>query len=561
MKMVADDHTKTHSWQGWADAATNHRQFGLELQSPFAAHVLNGRKTIETRAYALPPDLLSRNNENGEGVKIDILESEKGQDGVSSIPNRVSLTNNNDDLLTRKGWCTFSRSFRYTSRAQFEADVDKHMVDPSSSYGWSDERPMYGWVVGSRGVITDDNEYDIAERRMRSLFELRCQKNSMPTILITGASGMLGRALHRHLLESSSLSPSSNYNVIGTGHTRLQVDHYPKYFSPSANNENASKPEKVQLHQLDLLDFHATTEFLQKHRPDIIVHCAAERFPDAFETKLEESMKLNVEGTKHLAKECQRLATIVENDKHDNAMNSRSGPYFIYLSTSYVFDGGVSSKEYPPYQPQSKANPVNNYGRSKWEGECAVRDILNSSSSTNESEGMAAGDRGIIVRVPLLYGEDCCDLNESPALEMMKVFLPNEAVPTTRKKIDHWALRFPTSVEDVSRVLKLMIDKVLEEKNFPVGTYHIASPHGTTKYELMQLQTKSMGIPASQVEERTEGNSGGPPKKSAPRPQCTQLDCSETWKALDLNDEQFEFVSLEDGMKRALIGYPERFMK
>ena len=63
------------------------------------------------------------------------------------------------------------------------------------------------------------------------------------------------------------------------------------------------------------------------------------------------------------------------------------------------------------------------------------------------------------------------------------------------------------------------------------------------------------------MEERTEGNSSGPPANSAPRPQCTQLDCSETWKALNSADDQFQFVSLEDGFKRALNGFPDRFIK
>ena len=154
---------------------------------------------------------------------------------------------------------------------------------------------------------------------------------------------------------------------------------------------------------------------------------------------------------------------------------------------------------------------------------------------------------------------------------MMKIFLPAAATPargggeaTTKKKIDHWALRFPTSVEDVSRVLQLMIDKILEN-NFPSGTYHIASPFGTTKYELMKAQTKLLNIPSSEVDERTEGNSGGPPEGSAPRPQCTQLDCSETWNALGMGDggedDRYEFMSIEDAMKRALNGFPERFVK
>eukprot|EP00580_Thalassiosira_gravida_P017177 CAMPEP_0201657964 /NCGR_PEP_ID=MMETSP0494-20130426/1023_1 /ASSEMBLY_ACC=CAM_ASM_000839 /TAXON_ID=420259 /ORGANISM="Thalassiosira gravida, Strain GMp14c1" /LENGTH=576 /DNA_ID=CAMNT_0048134889 /DNA_START=8 /DNA_END=1738 /DNA_ORIENTATION=+ len=572
---ATNNNSKTPYWPGWTEATTNQRQFGLELQSPFAGYVLDGRKTIETRAYALPPDLLSNHHDDCQEVRIDILESEMGQAGVSSIPNAVALTDDTTKrpLLKRTGWCTFTQSFKYTSREQFEADEEKHMVDPSSGYGWSEERPMYGWVVGSFGVHEGDNDgYTTAERRMRSLFELlpKNEKNTTPTILITGASGMLGRALHRLLLKSSP-----DYNVVGTGHTRLEVDHYPRYVpSNYSNKDSTSDPnKKVQLHQLNLLDAHATTELLEKHRPDVIVHCAAERFPDAFEKKLEESMKLNVESTQHLARECQRLAIMANAENDDNSNNSRNiagGPYMIYISTSYVFDGGVTSKEYPPYGPQSKVNPVNTYGRSKLEGERAVRDILNDPKSSSQAEG---GGRGIIVRVPMLYGEDCWDLSESPALEMMKVFLLSSQTTAAvgKKVIDHWALRFPTSVEDVARVLQLVIDQLVECK-FPAvapslsDTYHIASPHGTTKYELMQLQTKLLGVPGSQVEERTAGNSSGPPKHSAPRPQCTQLDCSETWKSLGLSHDgggggqTFEFVSLEDGMKRALDGFPDRFV-
>ena len=136
------------------------------------------------------------------------------------------------------------------------------------------------------------------------------------------------------------------------------------------------------------------------------------------------------------------------------------------------------------------------------------------------------------------------------------MYLPPASQTATKTKIDRWGMRFPTSTEDVSRVLKLMIDRILEDA-FAAGTYHIASPHGTTKYELMKMQSKMLNIPTERVDERTEGNSGGPPKDSAPRPQCTQLDCTDTWKALGM--EAFEFVSLQSGMERALRGFPQRF--
>ena len=628
MDMKRSDDDNEHavlSWRGWGQ---HPQKFGLEMQNPWSNHLLNGCKQIETRGYDLPPTLLSKDNEE---VKIDILESQQGKDGVSVVPNVVHLTSQSP--LKRIGWATFVQSFRYTTRQQFEIDADKHLVDPSSAYGWSDDRPMYGWVVGRCGTYIADESTNniIAKRRMRSLFQI----GKKPTVLITGASGMLGRAVYRLLCQEDSLK------VIGTGYTRLKVDDYnlhqldlldhdtttefinkqkpdiivhcaaerypdafesklvesvklnvesTRHLAQELSEQSVSflfeigkkptvlitgasgmlgravyrllcqedslkvigtgytrlKVDDYNLHQLDLLDHDTTTEFINKQKPDIIVHCAAERYPDAFESKLVESVKLNVESTRHLAQECKRLA----GDNNDNL-----GPYLIYISTSYVFDGGIVSKELPPYKPGSKTNPINNYGHSKWDGECVVREILNNQS-------IIPGN-GIIVRVPLLYGEDCNDLSESPALEMMKCFLPSNDKTTSKKVIDHWALRFPTSCEDVANVLKLMIQRILDNK-FPVtdssfgNTYHVAYPHGTTKYELMKMQAKLLNISSSLVEERTEGNSDGPPIDSAPRPQCTQLDCSETWKALG---EQIEFTTLEDGMSKALKGFPDRFIK
>mmetsp|Transcript_7879 Transcript_7879/g.16856 ORF Transcript_7879/g.16856 Transcript_7879/m.16856 type:complete len:199 (-) Transcript_7879:501-1097(-) len=194
-----DRHSKAQSWQGWSDAKTNIRHFGLELQAPFSDHILCGRKSIETRAYPLPPALLSssyHHQDKGEyqqhEVRIDILESQQGADGVSSIPNQTSvalhemtISQTDEDAsirppLLRKGWCTFIDSFQYTSREQFENDEEKHMVHSNSGYGWSDNRPMFGWVVGNFRRYTDDyDEFSakcnncIAERRMRSLFELK----------------------------------------------------------------------------------------------------------------------------------------------------------------------------------------------------------------------------------------------------------------------------------------------------------------------------------------------------------------------------------------------------
>jgi hypothetical protein len=190
--MMEIDNKITGAWPGWAETAKNVqrtreiRQFGLEMQCPFAEHLLCGRKTIESRAYDLPAALLTKVVSDGTDaeVRIDILESEAGQDGVSAIPDEVAVIavdclDQQDTqprpVLVRKGWCTFKESFRYTSRDQFEGDESKHLVPLDSGYGWDEKRPVYGWVVADRGFYksADSGSKFIAKRRMRSLFEIQ----------------------------------------------------------------------------------------------------------------------------------------------------------------------------------------------------------------------------------------------------------------------------------------------------------------------------------------------------------------------------------------------------
>lgn len=176
MDATNDRHSKLPSWEGWNSTI---KHFGLELQIPYAQHLLEGTKSIETRGYPIPHALLSK--------RIDVLESKKGVDGVSAVSDRVILTtrsfadddDDDDDArkLCRKGWCAFTHCFRYTTAEQFEADAKKHLVDNTSGYGWNDTKPMYGWIVGSYGLhekerMEDESVTHIAERRMRSLFEI-----------------------------------------------------------------------------------------------------------------------------------------------------------------------------------------------------------------------------------------------------------------------------------------------------------------------------------------------------------------------------------------------------
>jgi dTDP-4-dehydrorhamnose reductase len=137
------------------------------------------------------------------------------------------------------------------------------------------------------------------------------------TVVVTGASGLLGRALCREL--------APRFTVRGLAHHRL---------GPG-------------LEALDLRDAAAVERWVASLRPDVVVHAAAERRPDVSERDPGATRTLNVDASAVLARAARA-----------------AGAWLLYVSTDYVFDGTT-----PPYRPGDTPNPLNAYGRSKREGE------------------------------------------------------------------------------------------------------------------------------------------------------------------------------------------------
>ncbi|NXY32086.1 MAT2B adenosyltransferase, partial [Pomatorhinus ruficollis] len=140
-------------------------------------------------------------------------------------------------------------------------------------------------------------------------------------VLITGATGLLGRAVFKEFHEN-------HWNAVGCGYRRAQ----PRF------------------EQINLLDAIAVHDIIHEFQPHVIVHCAAERRPDVVESQPDAASQLNVAASANLAKEAAGV-----------------GAFLVYISTDYVFDGTS-----PPYKETDVPNPLNLYGKTKLEGEKAV---------------------------------------------------------------------------------------------------------------------------------------------------------------------------------------------
>jgi dTDP-4-dehydrorhamnose reductase len=133
-------------------------------------------------------------------------------------------------------------------------------------------------------------------------------------ILITGASGQLGRCLLYSLRE----------------HPLVALDRY----------------------ALDVTQLDQVRDAMEHHRPDVVINASAFNDVDGAESQAAEAYAVNALGPRNLA-----IATAAR------------GIVLVHVSTDYVFDGALER----PYHEFDRPNPLSVYGASKLAGEEAVR--------------------------------------------------------------------------------------------------------------------------------------------------------------------------------------------
>ena len=143
--------------------------------------------------------------------------------------------------------------------------------------------------------------------------------SQMQTILITGASGLLGSSLTARL--------ETMGNVAAAGYSNAAPGLFP----------------------VDLRDAEALKRLLNEVKPDVVVHSAAYRDPDFCEVDPEEAFRLNVAPVERF---CELLPESVP---------------LLFISSDYVFEGVA-----PPYREEDERHPVCEYGRLKVEAEDLV---------------------------------------------------------------------------------------------------------------------------------------------------------------------------------------------
>ncbi|TWI88672.1 SDR family oxidoreductase [Chitinophaga japonensis] len=237
-------------------------------------------------------------------------------------------------------------------------------------------------------------------------------------VLITGSNGLLGQ----HLVPL--FVADGQYEVIAAGRGVNRLPSQEGYTYESVNLRTALSVQQL----------------LEKHRPDIIIHTAAMTQVDECERNKDACWDTNVAATRYLIQAAEQYR-----------------PFFIFLSTDFVFDGLEG-----PYREEDPPNPLSYYGASKVAAERMVK---------NSQLPWA------IVRTVLVYGT-AIDMQRNNIISWVK----NNLQQGKKIKVvdDQW--RTPTLVQDLAEGCKLLADK--QNK----GIYHISGKEMLTPYE-MAVQT------------------------------------------------------------------------
>ena len=222
----------------------------------------------------------------------------------------------------------------------------------------------------------------------------------MNRILITGSSGQLGQAL---------LKISDRY-------ADLELDF--------KNKE-----------ELDITSIADVENYFENNNLTYCVNCAAYTDVEQAEKTPDPAYRVNAHGAENIARACLKNNVIL-----------------IHISTDYVFDGTKDT----PYKPGDAPNPINEYGRSKWEGERIIQKLLKSY---------------YIIRTSWLYSSKGSNfytkvIQKAKARKKLQITDEQKGCPTNAINLAHY-------------ILELIRD---DQRNY--GIYHYTDGEVMTWFEL-----------------------------------------------------------------------------
>ena len=281
----------------------------------------------------------------------------------------------------------------------------------------------------------------------------------MTKILVTGSAGLIGRQVTIDLIQE-------NFDV------------YSCY--------NETKPKFGTPIQLDLLKNDKIKEIFHTIKPDIVIHLAALTDVEKCEIDKEQAIFLNTDSTKTLA---------IESEKHK--------AFFVYISTDYVFDGDKGLRN-----ENDDVHPINFYGKSKLDGEIAVKN---------------SGTQYAIVRTSTPFGLH-------PTKKSFPLWIKENLEANKEIHVLNDQFTSPTFVPNLSKMIIEVVKKQI------TGIIHLADNTRISRYEFAKMIVEKFNLDKSLLKPAKINDM----KWNAIRPRDSSLDVSRAEEILDYKPQKLE---------------------
>lgn len=208
---------------------------------------------------------------------------------------------------------------------------------------------------------------------------------------------------------------------------------------------------------VDICDRRSVSEAVKRHQPTSLINAAAFTAVDRAESEVDQAFHVNRDG-----------ATVVAQ------VASTADLPLVHLSTDYVFDGSKTA----PYKETDPVCPLNVYGRSKEEGERAIKERCR---------------KHLLLRTSWIYSPTGINFVRT----MLRLGAQRSELGVVTDQIG-----CPTAAADVAEAI-LAIVKVIERRQFTEwGTYHYAGADAVTWYGFAKMifaKTKALGKPVPKL--------------------------------------------------------------
>lgn len=205
----------------------------------------------------------------------------------------------------------------------------------------------------------------------------------------------------------------------------------------------------------DITDKNLIQKRIEESDAPLALHLAAKADVDGCEDDKKygeggDAWKINVLGTQNVAEAC-----------------AKTGKKLIYISTDFVFDGSKGD-----YVEDDTPNPINWYGKTKYEGEVKVQSLVKDF---------------IIARIAYPYRKNFQKKDFARGL-IEKIKNGNQLSMIT----DH--IMTPTYIDDIATSLDVLFQKNQR------GIFHVVGDQGITPYDAAILICKVFGFDNSKIQ-------------------------------------------------------------